>query len=1188
MQIDVQTKSRSLLGVSDLTVVAPIKRGLLPALDSRSYVSRARLLMRTLNTLRISSREAEPTPLIADTVDQIRALQSFRLAIIEGPEGRWMMLLAVAFDGGWEPYMRRIWRDLGPLLDVIFCNCDNYPISVENDFATYANWVRASQATTEFFYTASSLTVNDLHYLRSAQAQRLKPKGAATTAAPLQPSAYRQEVFDQSLPALAALYRLTDMYPPAPISSDGACLLRAADYLLRALSDELKDAIFASWQLRQPALAASDRAAILWFRKARWPQAKRGVWVDGDAAKVQGGVLAPTQGVTHACLLLLEIEDAAAAKALLAHAQRQVISEAGQSNPGAASLFNIFFTPQGLLACGLPEATVALMPYEFREGMAARAGILGDYLHNHPSRWALPQRWGHAGERVELSSVHAVVELSVRARKGQGKELDWDGDATVAGHPLAGEIKAFSAAVGPGVRILSIETMQRYIRPGEKLPRGHFGYVDGISQPVPRPPAGAPQPWDRPMLGDFLLGHANSHGDVPQTGRLWDDSTFLVVRKLKQDAAAFEAALAKLGAGQAKDAKAQMMGRDDNGVNPVTNNDRNDFDYQNASAAQCPFHSHVRRANPRTVDPEGRPLPRIIRRGMSYGPLPHSGNQGTPRGLLFMAYNASIAEQFEVIQSWLNGNGSNREMSFSGERDPIVGVLNEGDPVGFEYTDASGNKQLMGIDPLKPFVTLEWGMYLFVPSIAALGELEAHAHEAAQLDASSTAEYKKKKEDRRTLRAAIDAHKGAAVIARLNLAEQVLGLEAARDQWKIALEDVTMRMSGVSRWIWAAVRELHGGVLRTPYGVLVCSSGKVREVFENRSGNYTATGYAGRMAKSFGEIYLGKDEGAQYQLESHKANRAIQDITRQEAFDSAFARTRLTLHQLAGGKGGVEKTVEAKDLVDAVLAGLCDEWFGLPDNIFVVAGGWHWRDGGPPTCPGHFHSPSRYMFQPNPGKEATDIGEAHGKLLNKAVHDWVAGHRRRGTVPLRTIAERLFEAIPDDDERLVRTLIGVLMGFLPTVDGNLRATLYEWVNDRSLWDHQLGYQAAAAGKPYDKAHAVLLPKLIRTLQLRPVPELTWRIALRNHRLGGVDVRAGETVAISIVSAMHECLANDDPDIYAVFGGKRERGTGISIPTHACPGYEMALGVLLGFFAALAEFADMRPTLSPMALKMRLR
>jgi len=689
------------------------------------------------------------------------------------------------------------------------------------------------------------------------------------------------------------------------------------------------------------------------------------------------------------------------------------------------------------------------------------------------------------------------------------------------------------------------------------------------------------------MLGDFLLGHANSHGDVPQTGRLWDDSTFLVVRKLKQDVVGFEAALSKVAAGQAKYAKAQLMGRDEDGVNPVTKDDHNDFDYQNTPGTLCPFHSHVRRANPRTVDPDGRPLPRIIRRGMSYGPLFDGANQAIPRGLLFMAYNASIAEQFEVIQSWLNGNGSNREMNFSGQRDPIVGVLNQDDPVGFEYTDAGGNRQLIGIDPLRPFVTLEWGMYLFVPSIAALSELEDHAHEAAQLDASATDQYKKKKEDRRTLRVAIDARRGAGVIARLNLAEQALGLEAARDQWKIALEDVSTRMSGVSRSIWATVREMHGGVLRTPYGVLVCSSAKVREVFENRSGNYTATGYAERMTKSFGEIYLGKDEGAQYQLESRRANRAIQDITRQEAFDSAFARTRLTLHQLAGAKSGNEKTVEAKDLVDAVLAGLCDEWFGLPDNIFVMAGGWHWREGGPPTCPGHFHSPSRYMFQPNPGKEATDIGEAHGKLLNKAVHDWVAGHRKRGTVPLRKLAECLFEAIPDNDERLVRTLIGVLMGFLPTVDGNLRATLYEWVNDRSLWDHQLGYQAAL-GTPHDKAGAVLLPKLIRTLQLRPVPELTWRIAQRNHRLGGVDVRVGEKVAISIVSAMHECLANDDPDIYAVFGGQRQRGVQVAIPTHACPGYEMALGVLLGFFAALAELAEMRPTLSPMALKMRLR
>ena len=49
-----------------------------------------------------------------------------------------VVLLNVVFDGGWEPYMRRIWRDLGPLLDLIFCNCEGYLLSVESSFAAYA------------------------------------------------------------------------------------------------------------------------------------------------------------------------------------------------------------------------------------------------------------------------------------------------------------------------------------------------------------------------------------------------------------------------------------------------------------------------------------------------------------------------------------------------------------------------------------------------------------------------------------------------------------------------------------------------------------------------------------------------------------------------------------------------------------------------------------------------------------------------------------------------------------------------------------------------------------------------------------------------------------------------------------------------------------------------------------------
>ena len=161
MQIDPQTKSKSLLGVTDLTLVATIRRGLIPALDSRSYETRLRLLLKTLNTLRVSSFEAEPTPAIVDAVDRIRGIHSFRLAIIGQVQKQ--LVLSVGFDGGWEPYMRRIWRDLGPLLDVIFCNCDDYLTSNDHSFAEYTGWVRKAQVGTDFFYHASSLTINDLH-----------------------------------------------------------------------------------------------------------------------------------------------------------------------------------------------------------------------------------------------------------------------------------------------------------------------------------------------------------------------------------------------------------------------------------------------------------------------------------------------------------------------------------------------------------------------------------------------------------------------------------------------------------------------------------------------------------------------------------------------------------------------------------------------------------------------------------------------------------------------------------------------------------------------------------------------------------------------------------------------------------------------------------------------------------------
>ena len=45
------------------------------------------------------------------------------------------------------------------------------------------------------------------------------------------------------------------------------------------------------------------------------------------------------------------------------------------------------FTWNGLRALGVPEESLATFPDEFREGMAARADILGDTGANHPDNW---------------------------------------------------------------------------------------------------------------------------------------------------------------------------------------------------------------------------------------------------------------------------------------------------------------------------------------------------------------------------------------------------------------------------------------------------------------------------------------------------------------------------------------------------------------------------------------------------------------------------------------------------------------------------------------------------------------------------------------------------------------------------------------------------------------------------------
>ena len=133
-------------------------------------------------------------------------------------------------------------------------------------------------------------------------------------------------------------------------------------------------------------------------------------------------------------------------------------------------------------------------------------------------------------------------------------------------------------------------------------------------------------------------------------------------------------------------------------------------------------------------------------------------------------------------------------------------------------------------------------------------------------------------------------------------------------------------------------------------------------------------------------------------------------------------------------------------------------------------------------------------------------------------------------------------------------------------------------------------EGIAAADPLGGDAGKLLDNMLRapmrcTLRLRPVPELVWRTALTRHRLGSVEVNVGDIVVASIVSATQQDLIDDEDDLSALFGGRRDAGSNDS---HACPGYRMAMGVMLGVLAGLMEHARVQPTLSPMVLRMTLR
>ena len=372
------------------------------------------------------------------------------------------------------------------------------------------------------------------------------------------------------------------------------------------------------------------------------------------------------------------------------------------------------FTWNGLRALGVDEASLATFPEEFRQGMAARAEILGDTGANHPDHWV---------GGLASPDLHAIAVLFAR-------------DASERGRCLSEHQKLLARC--EGVEVLS--SLDVEATPPFDYAHDHFGYHDRLSQPViegsgeePTPGSGGPI-----KAGEFILGYPDEDGPgppLPQPDILSRNGSYMAYRRLQEHVGEFREFLRQHGETLEEQewVAAKLMGRWRSGAPLVLAPDKddpelatdfernNDFDYgkMDPYGYAVPLGAHIRRMNPRdTAASMNRH--RMMRRGATYGPpLPEGApDDGTERGIAAFVICASLVRQFEFAQNvWINDPTFHE---LGNERDPIAG--NQDGTFDMTIPKRPIRKKIKG---LPAFTTVKGGAYFFLPGIRALRYLAA-------------------------------------------------------------------------------------------------------------------------------------------------------------------------------------------------------------------------------------------------------------------------------------------------------------------------------------------------------------------------------------------------------------------------------------------------------------------------------
>lgn len=1164
--------SRTLGQTSDLVVLAPWKTEIIGAGEAILPMSRWALAFRALYQIRRSAREFAEPQAFSDPVERLEQVHSFRMKAT--PQG---MLLSVTYDFGWDPYMRALWKDAGPFLDLLLCDCRGYRLTREVGLKEWADWIRGYEQVSDYFYSATSLTVGDLMTLPQAEllqrdeadpwvADRLLADFASRTPMAIAadnraraPAASMQ----QGLGILSAMFRLTRFYgasitPSDPLSGDAYTLLLATRGLLVGFNPD-----------DVPALERVRLARELaWYTQPDPVPPQKPLPPPPpalDRADIQRGILSGYDkegAITHGAVLFMMVTDAAEARVSLSGLADMVSSEAPDTRPGDGIFRNIAFTWPGMMRLGLPDRVLAAMPDALREGAAARAGQVGDMRAFHPQRWRpLPMNWPNRapgpGRPLRTADI-GLVDILIQLRTSKAATPS---DIHEPGHPLHAEVARIAAM--RGIKLLSVQSTGPAV-PGEPG-LDHFGLKDGISQPaIDDRPA---QAWsDTVAPGEILLGYPNDANDKPEAEPAVRGGSFLAVRAMAVRPSRFDQMLAQAvkATGLSRELiVGKILGRAADGTPLVPHQGPNDFLYADESGGSpAPRQSHIRRANPR----KGPRVPRLVRRGMSFVPDPGPQIAPDEKGSLFMAYCASLAEQYEVVLRWINGANSTRIPSMMS--DPLCGPPESARTRTFRFAHQGKSYRFQLPSAREAPVLLSWSLYLFAPPISllkALGRAGFRDEEAIVSPARPE----------NPPIAPLDGLSPAQLVDRL------IADKAPRDSWRRFLDEPGAQSSGLQAAIWKVIREKHGGVLRTADMVLVGSHKLVAEVLRDDGRRFSVSGAGGRIVDSIEKFHLGLDAYApDYAREAPACNFALLEVTEAEAFEAARKAVRAVLGELLQGRTPPLRMDLMRDLLEPAVARMAPDWFGLPDGEFILPGPADWRPVAQrkPLFPGDYWNSSRYAFNPFTSADTERLSADHGKALLKATRAWIAanGRSKIGGTVTRAIADYKSSAgepaFPTDHD-LARGIAGSMLGWIATTLGNAARILVDWVPSGNLqrfqllWDDMPEKDAAAARALFGRS---LEEKLCRA----PVPENKWRMVQKpDEMLGGKHIGGEEPVmmVLGLQSAAADRLAEGELDSYIPFGwaGRGERAS------HGCPGRDMALGVLLGVMSGLMEMVSFR-------------